>query len=339
MSISADFWLSSGHHLLDHDGDGRLVLTDEFLKAYLARPELTPPTDACIAERTMHEALLADPRRAVAPTEVAAIADADARENWELLLSWRDHVTGYSTLEAAYLAIVRGRQAFPPLFINQLVQLILRNLLDGCTDAFVLRAAEMFFRSQQLAVYEGSLLAADVETYSERDFQQPPPLVSLLGLPAAPPGIDVLSETNAPDYWQRSDSFDMALDLTAGRRGLAALGEVVARWVSHLLAVDVAVDAVNELRDVSLNWYVGLDSSATRIGDLLWRGEDLDEATRELIVGLYRLAFSDERDVAEQARGTPTYLITAADTDMTLRLKPQNLVAGLPLRQLNGSLS
>ncbi len=339
MSTSSDFWLSSGHHLLDRDTEGGLVLTDEFLKAYLARPELTPPADACSAERTMHAALLAEPRRTVAPAEIAAIADADARENWELVLSWRDHVMGHSTLEAAYLAMVREKQVFPPLFINQLVQLILRNVLDGCSDAFVLRAAEMFFRPQQLAVYEGSLLAADVETFSERDFQQPAPLASLLGLPTAPPGIDVLNETNAHDYWERSDSFDMALDLTAGRRGLAALAEVVRRWVLHLLAVDVAVDAVTELRDVTLNWYVGLDSSATRIGDLLWRGEDLDEDTRELIVGLFRLAFADEMDVVEQVRGAPAYLITAADSDMTLRLKPQNLVAGLPLRQLAGSLS
>jgi hypothetical protein len=339
MSISSDFWLSSGHHLLDRDAEGRLVLTDEFLKAYVARPELTPPPDACSAEQVMHESLLSSPRRVVAPAEIAAITDTDARENWELMLSWRDHVMGHLSLEAAYLAIVRERHAFPPLFVNQLVQLILRNVLDGCDDAFVLRAAEMFFRPQQLAVYQGSLLAADVETFSEGDFQQPAPLVSLLGLPAAPPGIDVLSETNAHDYWERSDSFDMALDLSAGRRGLVALAEVVRRWVAHLLAVDVAVDAVSELRDVTLNWYVGMDTSATRIGDLLWRGEDLDLETRELIVGLFRLGFADEMDVVEQARGTPTYLITAADTDMTLRLKPQNLVAGLPLRQLNGGLS
>ena len=46
-----EFWVSSGHHLLAaHDGGG-LAVTDEFLKAYLARPELLPPEDACEAER------------------------------------------------------------------------------------------------------------------------------------------------------------------------------------------------------------------------------------------------------------------------------------------------
>ena len=47
-----DFWLSSGHHLLDRDERGHLVVTDEFLKAYLARPELLPPADACAAEES-----------------------------------------------------------------------------------------------------------------------------------------------------------------------------------------------------------------------------------------------------------------------------------------------
>ena len=48
----------------------------------------------------------------------------------------------------------------------------------------------------------------------------------MLGLPAAGE-IDVLNDDNAASYWERSDRFDMALDLTAGRRGLAALGEVI----------------------------------------------------------------------------------------------------------------
>ena len=66
MSDARDFWLSCGHHLLDRDAGGGLLVTDEFLKAYLARPEITPPAEACAAERSLHAALLADPRRPVA---------------------------------------------------------------------------------------------------------------------------------------------------------------------------------------------------------------------------------------------------------------------------------
>jgi hypothetical protein len=49
VSALRDFWLSCGHHLLDRDAAGKLLVTDEFLKAYLARPELVPPPEACDA--------------------------------------------------------------------------------------------------------------------------------------------------------------------------------------------------------------------------------------------------------------------------------------------------
>ena len=78
-------------------------------------------------------------------------------------------------------------------------------------------------------------------------------------------------------YWERSDRFDMALDLTAGRRGVAALGTALERWMKHMLSIDVRVEPLREMRDVPLTWYVGLDAEGTRIGDALWKGDDLDE--------------------------------------------------------------
>ena len=333
MSAGRDFWLSCGHHLLDRDAGGGLLVTDEFLKAYLARPELAPPAEACPAERTLHAALMGDPRSAVSPAQIAAIADTDARENWEVLLGFRDHLVRHRTLEAAYLDIVRRNLKFPHIFINQLVHVILRNALDGCADAYVLRAAELFFRPQKLTLHDGSLVAADEETVSGLGNKPVSPLVSMLGLPAAAE-IDVLGDGNAQAYWQRSDLFDMALDLTAGRRGLAALGTVMERWVAHLLAVEVTVEPLVELQDVTLTWYVGLDAEATRIGNALWNGEDLDDATRRSVVGLYRLAFADPADMIDKVRGEPVYLIAAMSADKILRLKPQNLVTGLPVQHL-----
>jgi hypothetical protein len=329
-----DFWLSCGHHLLDRDEGGGLVVTDEFLKAYLARPELAPPADACVVERTLHAALLTNPHRPVAASEIAAVADQDARENWSLMVAFRDLLVAQPTLEAAYLHLVRtGMGATPPLFVNQLVHVILRNALDGCDDAYVLRAAEMLFRPQRLTTCEGSLIAADEETVAGRNAQVASPLVSMLGLPAEA-AIDVLNDDNAASYWERSDRFDLALDLTAGRRGLASLGEVIVRWVAHLLAVEVEVEPLIEASDVTLTWYVGLDAQATKIGDALWSGEELDETTRSRVVGLYRLAVRDPDIMLDKARGAPIYLIMAMTPDGMLRLKPQNLVNGLPIRHL-----
>jgi hypothetical protein len=325
-----DFWLSCGHHLLDRGKGGGLVVTDAFLKAYLARPELIPPPEACAVERTLHAALMTDPRRPVEPAVVLEIADEDARENWRTLIAFRDQLLAHPTLEAAYLDLMRrGAGKTPPLFINQLVHAILRNMLHGAADPHLLRAAELFFRPQRLTAHDGSLIAADEELVAGTGAPPASPLVAMLG--RGTQTIDVMVDSNAEEYWARSDRFDMGLDLTAGRPGLAALGEVIARWITHLLATRVAVAPVTELKNAKLTWYVGLDAEGTRIGDALWNGEVPDASVLSRIAGIFRLVFQTEEDVIDRARGEPVYLIMAMAPDMTLRLKPQNLVTGLPL--------
>ena len=327
-----DFWLSCGHHLTDRDAGGGLLITDELLKVYLARLELVPPPEACAAEQALHAALLVDPRRRVAPDEIATLLDADARENWELMIVFRDRLLQQKTLEAAYLDLIRhGVGKTPPMFLNQLVNLILRNMLDGCEDPFVVRAAELLFRPQKLTLHEGSLIAADDETIAGTGSAPLSPLVSMLGHPT-PAEIDVMVEDNTPTYWERSDAFDMALDLTAGRRGLAALGEVMTRWIKHMLAVDVEIEPLTEMRDVSFNWYLGLDAAGTRIGDILWNGGVLDASRHASVVGLYQLKFKDNAAVAERIGSEPVYLILAMTPEKVLHMKPQNLLTGLPIR-------
>jgi hypothetical protein len=328
-----DFWLSCGHHLLDRDAAGGLVITDDYLKAYLARPELAPPEDACKIERGLHKSLLEDPRRPVTAGEVSAIEDSDARENWQVMVSLRDQLARHRTLEAAYLDIVRRKLKVPHIFLNQIVHVILRNALHDCDDPFVLRAAELFFRTQKLTLHEGSLVAADEETIAGLGNQPISPLVAMLGLPPAAE-ITVLSEENASSYWQRSDRFDMALDLTAGRRGLAALGVAAERWVAHLLGVQVSMEPLIEARDVPFTWYVGLDADATQLGDALWKGNELSDADLRRVVALYRLTFADPSEVIDRVQGEPVYVIAAMTTDRALRLKPQNLATGLPIRRL-----
>jgi Family of unknown function (DUF6352) len=213
------------------------------------------------------------------------------------------------------------------------VHVILRNALDGCEDPFVLRAAELFFRPQRILPHEQSLLLGDEEIVGGRS---PTPVLSLMSMLGATSDaqVDVLSEENADTYWQRSDQFDMALDLTGGRRGPAALAEAMTRWISRLLGIDVAIEPLNELRDAKLTWYVGLDAEATRIGDQLWHGEALDERTTGRVLALFRLSFADARLVADDMQGEPVYLILAMTPDQKVRMKPQNLLTGLPIKHL-----
>ncbi|GJD55286.1 DUF6352 family protein [Methylobacterium dankookense] len=326
-----EFWVSSGHHLVQRTEGGGLAITDGLLLAYLARPELVPPEEACSAERALHAALMETPRRLVAPEEIARIADADARENWEVLLAFRDHLLAAPSVEAAYLSLVRGNlTGVPSLFLGQLVHLILRNALDGCEDPFVLRAAELFFRGQRVSFHEGAVLLADAEVIAAREGTAPlSPLVAMLGRDAMTE-LDVLTEESSWTYWSRSDAFSMAFNLS-GERGREGLARTIEAFVHHLLNAAVTVTPLDRLEDPDWRWFVGLDAEATRIGNALWRGEAVDAPTRERLLAVFSLAFAEGTPVDAAVAERPVYLLLAMAPDKSLHLKPHNLVVGLPL--------
>ena len=51
------------------------------------------------------------------------------------------------------------------------------------------------------------------------------------------------------------------------------------RWVAHVLNIEVAIEPLTELRDAKFTWYVGLDQDGSSLGDRLWNGEELDDAS------------------------------------------------------------
>lgn len=329
----SDFWVSSGHQLLDRDSHGRLVLTDEFLKAYFARPELMPPVDACDAERALHGSLLASPRRHVGADETAALADEDARENWEVMLAFRDRLMAAPTLEAAYLRLVRGDMGrTPPLFLNQLTQVILRNALDGCADVHMLRAAELFFRPQRTSIHEGALLLADAEVVEmQEESRRTSPLVAMFG-GSAVTELEVLDDENASSYLHRNEGFDLVLSFAGGPASRAGMARVIEVWVGHLLGIGVSVTPVARAEEVDWAWFVGLDAEGMRIGNRLWRGEETDEQDLERIIGLFALRFDEPNEAFPAIGARPVWLFLATTPDGVVRMKPQNLIVGLPLR-------
>lgn len=330
-----EFWVASGHHLTRRGDHGGLVATPELIMAYLARPELMPPDDACEAERNLHAALLADPLRPVSKRDIAAIADADARENWTFMMAFRDRLVGAPSLEAVYTMLARkGAGDFPPIFLSQLCHLILRNALEGCDDPYMLRAAELFYRSQKAAIHDGVLLLADAEVVEAQQQAQhdlhASPLTAMLH-PQAFGEMDVMDDDNAWTYWSQSDAHAMVLNLGGNAKAREALCRVIERWVVHLLGAAVKVEPVASIEDRDWRWFVGLDSEGTRIGNALWNGETPGGNAAERIVALMRMTFEDLRFVDERVGDKPVYLILAMDADKIVRLKPQNLVAGLPL--------
>ena len=330
-----EFWVASGHHLTRRADHGGLVATPELIMAYLARPELMPPADACEAERNLHASLLADPLRPVPMADIAALADADARENWTFMMNFRDRLIAAPSLEAVYVSLARnGAAGLPPIFLSQLCHLILRNALEGCDDPYTLRAAELFYRSQQGTVHDGTLLLADAEVIEAQQHAQhdmhSSPLTAMLA-PNAFGEMDVMDDENAWTYWSRSDAHAMVMNIGGNPKARAGLCRVIERWVAHLLGVAVKVETVASIEDRDWRWFIGLDSEGTRIGNALWNGAALDDNAAERIVALMRLNIEDRRLVDERVGTRPVYLILAMGADRVVRLKPQNLVVGLPL--------
>jgi hypothetical protein len=326
-----DFWLSSGHILLERGDHGGLILTDEFLKAYLARPELLPPEDACAAERSIHTQLMDNPQVALAPDAIAAIADPDARENWAVMLDFRDRLIAAPTLEAAYVRLIRqGVKRLPPLFINQLAHIIMRNALEGCDDAFVVRAGEIFYRAQRVALQDGAVLLADVETVERHEADMhSSPLLRMFAKETA--NLDVLKAENADEYWDRSDAFDMVFDLGGLNGGRRALATALERWVRQVLGFEVEIEPLERMDDSDMRWIVGLDADATRLGNALWHGEAIADDDASRLLAIFAIKPDAAHPFPPEVRERPVYLLMAMDEDRLVRMKPQNLVTGLPL--------
>jgi hypothetical protein len=331
-----DFWTLSGHHLLDTRDDGLLGVSDDFLRAFFQRPEMALEPDSCPAERALHAALLADPRRTVADDEIAALADSDARDNYRVVLSFRDRLVAAGTVEGCYLALFREPDGMtPPLFIDQMAHVILRGLLDGGDDALPVRAAELFFRAQKVSLSKGGVLMADEDTV---DMKRETAGLGNLGrllvemeTPLDETEIDVLTTDNAGLYWARSDRYDMVFDASIGQPGLAALCRVMEAWIFHMLGVETTIKPVPEIRDDHWVWHIGLDAEASAILNDLYQGVTLDDDRARQILGLFTLEFASDAMVRPDVAGRPVYLGLAQTTDGIVRMKPQNLLVNLPL--------
>ncbi|MCA0399361.1 MAG: DUF6352 family protein [Proteobacteria bacterium] len=332
MTGEADFWVSSGHHLVDRSEGGGLVVTDAFLSAYLARPELMPPDEACPVERGLHAELLANPRMLVAQEALALVADADARENFALFLAFRDRLLIHPTLESAWLSLARhGAGNTPPLFLQHLTHLIARNAFDDVADARVLRAAECFWRPQRVTFHEGAVLLADEETIAGHEHARThSPLMSMLGGPAVSE-LEILTDENTQSYHGRSDAYDLVYDLTHPDRGRQALGEAMAILTRHLLGFSPDYHPVEALDEARVTWFLSLDSDGTTFGNRIWAGEALEEAERGRVLALFSFTLPDHPRIMEEKRGREAFAIMGSTADRMLRIKPQNLIAGLPL--------
>ncbi|UUP15703.1 hypothetical protein NTH_00141 [Nitratireductor thuwali] len=330
-------WKSAGLHLTGRLDSGWLAVSPDLLRAYYTRPEIHPIETSCRNEHLLFEKLMEVPDAPVADAELTAIADRDAADNYRLLLRYRDHLLKHGSIEAGYRALFEtGAPQVPPVFIEQLVHLIISNMLDGESDVFILRAAELFFRDQKATVADDRLMLADaevVEMYSQTGgLGGLGALLAEAGTAMREVSLDVLTEENAASYPERADQFNFALDFRFTQPGQDALARVIERWIVHFFRLPVRVQAVRSITDERWSWHVGLDAQATQILNALYEGVAVGEDDLGRIMALFRLEFLEQDRIIETMRGKPAYLGMAMTTDGLVRLKPQNLLTNLPLK-------
>lgn len=333
-----DFWPMSGYRLLDARADG-LHVTDAFLKSLFLRPEVAPVAESCASEIALHEALTADPRRAVSPAELLSIRDPDAQANYRVLLRFRDRLLAAPTLEAVYVNLFRGEGVdVPPLFVFQLTQIFLRHVLGEAADPLATRMAECLFRVQKVTIQaDGAVLAADDETVERLaetgGFGSLGELLRRQATPLRSIDLDVLRPDNAEAYWARDERFDFAVSLNRGQGGVEALARVLEAWIRHFLAIEVDIRQASEIREGEWAWHVGLDAEASGILNDLYNGEQVDDDRLRRLLCLFELRFRNPADMRPALAGRPIWLAMAIDREQRLKLKPQNLLLNLPLNR------
>lgn len=350
-----NFWPSSGFSSLQCNERGWLLPSDDYLRLFLARPELAPVPESCQSELLLHAALLEAPAKSVMPAMLQAVQDADARESYTLFLRFRDGLLAAGTLEAYYLSLFPpdggGSITIPPLFVDLLAQAITHKLLEDSTDAYEIRAGEMLFRPQRISTQEGQMLSGDREvidmlneTGGLGDFGR---FLAEAKAPLPALNLQVLSDDNAPDYWQQADRHTFLLDLThevskdlshgllftmtRARSGLKALASVLQKWVRHFLGVSVTIRPLQKVDDAAWRWHVGLDVEATALLNDLYEGREVEAERLNRLVSLFRLDFADPREMRADVAGKPVYLGLMMNAQGVVRLKPQNLLVNLPL--------
>ena len=347
---------------LQRDARGWCLPTDDYLRFFLQRPELTPVPESCPAERALHAALMAAPARAVGADALAKLMDADVRESYNLFLRFRDALLGAGTLEAYYLSLFprsgMGRINIPPLFIDLLVEAILVNLLDDSNDAYELRAADMLCRSQRISTQDGQVHSGDQitldmlkETGGLGDIGR---FLAEAKAPLQALHLNVLADDNAPDFFaarQGSSRHRFLLDLThevsndlshglvftmtRARSGLKALATVLQKWIQHFLGVAVSIKPLQKVDDAAWRWHIGLDVEATALLNDLYEGKEVEAERSQRLVSLFRLDFADPREMRADVAGKPVYLGLMMNNDGVVKLKPQNLLVNLPLQSLS----
>jgi hypothetical protein len=278
-----------------------------------------------------------DPRRGVTQAELDAVGDEDAKDNYRILLRFRQKLLDAGTVEGCYMSLFKAGIDVPPMFVDQLAHVILRSILDGAEDPLELRAAELFFREQKATIREGHVLLADLETVEMHASGQRYGAIGRLIVEAqgdlGKTDLDVLDRANATVYWERESRHDTVISLTYGRPALEAFCRVMQAWVFHFFQVKVSIKPIRKIEEPRWAWHIGLDAESTAMLNELWAGSEVDPGRMHRLICLFELKFEDPALMRPEIGGRTVYLALSCDENQVVRMKPQNLLINLPVHE------
>jgi hypothetical protein len=295
-----------------------------------------PVEESCDAELKLHAALMESPRREVSEREFKSLKDKDAEENYRIILKFRDKLLAAGTVEGCYMNLFKGVIDIPPMFVDQLAHVVLRNILEGAEDPLRLRAAELFYREQKATIQEGHALLADLETVEMHASGNRYGSIGRLIVEAqgdlAKIDLDVLERTNAAIYWERESRHDTVISVTYGRPALDALCRVMEAWIHHFLGLKTLIKPIRKIDEARWAWHVGLDTESTAILNQLWSGGEVEQGRMRNILAIFALQFDDPAAMRADIRGRTVYLALSCEEGV-VKMKPQNLLTNLPLNE------
>jgi len=337
LHYMTNYWPNSAYNTLLVSLDHQLLVTDDFLRTYLYRPELSLVPESCAIEQSLHQRLVQNPRADITDHEIATMADEDIRENYRVWLRYRTRLLAASSLESFYMSLFKGEGVdVPPLFVAQLAQIFVRHILGEQAHPLEVRMGELFFRTQKITVLEDAIVMGADEEVVARNAQAGDTgnIMDLLkgnSMTMRSTDLDVLYEENATEYWARNENFDFAVQLNFGHEPINHFCRVLEKWIEHFLGAKVRINPMQQISDPKWSWHVGLDAVATEILNKLYNKESVEADELEKVICLFRLDFIDEAALAKAQAGKPVYMAIAMNEQKQLKLKPQNLLFNLPL--------
>jgi hypothetical protein len=299
-------------------------LATTFLRGILASPQLALVAESCASEVALHKALRAEPLLNISASELAAIEDADARENYAFYQRLQTQVQAAGGLKAYYWQLIKGEvTVVPPEVMDVMVEVLTNDMLDVSVEANIERqtpekniaiqyaAAEWFYKRQAVHLEDGRVVH-DPARDSVRE-----PLDLSHGM------VNELSH-------------GLLFRLSNANSGLKALTQVLEKWVAYMLAdrlaIEVTIKSMPKVDDAAWRWHIGLEATSTAIlNDLYVSGEVSPERLGQL-VSLFKLEFKNPALVQADVAGKPVYLGLAMDASGHVKIKPHNLLLNLPLK-------